>query len=109
MTMPDERTRSVKYAREFMRDLLDPGITPKVPKAIRQMASRVLRHFPGDHELVKASRVDPYTWGSPALEEKDYAKYNEYRAARAELYGVRIQSRRRSSKSKRGSKAHSPD
>lgn len=51
MTLPDERYRAVRYAREFLYELLDPKKTPKVPKEIRQRAARVLRHFPGEHDM----------------------------------------------------------
>jgi len=55
MTMPDERFRAVQYAREFMRDLLDPKKTPKVPKAIRRRALSVLRHYPMECEMELAA------------------------------------------------------
>ena len=51
MTMPEERRRSIGYAREFLRDLLDPKKTPRVPKAVRQEALRVLRHFPTELDI----------------------------------------------------------
>ena len=46
MTMPDERTRSVVNTRKFLRDLLDPKVTPKVPKQIREKAYKLLKHYP---------------------------------------------------------------
>jgi hypothetical protein len=46
MTMPSERARAINYAREFLRDLLDPKKTPRVPREIRVRAYRVLRHYP---------------------------------------------------------------
>jgi hypothetical protein len=55
MTMPDERFRAVKYAREFLYDLLDPKKTPKVPREIRQRALRVLRHYPMEHDMELAA------------------------------------------------------
>lgn len=55
MTMPDERFRAVKYAREFLYDLLDPKKTPKVPREIRDRARRVLRHYPLEHEMELAA------------------------------------------------------
>ena len=59
MTMPDERSRAIKYAREFLRDLLDSKQTPKVPRAIRERALRVLRHFPGEYDMSEAARALP--------------------------------------------------
>lgn len=63
MTVPAERTRSVKYAREFLRDLLDPKKTPKVPRAIRQQALRVLKHFPGEYDMERAAKTTPDVFG----------------------------------------------
>lgn len=64
MTLPDERFRSIKYAREFMRNLLDPKKTPRVPKEIRQQASAVLRHFPGEHDMIIVSKKSPTVFKS---------------------------------------------
>lgn len=46
MTVPVERTNAVIYTEQFLVDLLDPKKTPRVPKSIRQQASRLLRHYP---------------------------------------------------------------
>ena len=51
MTLPNERYRAVRYAREFMRDLLDPKKTPKVPRSVRERAYSTLKHFPGDYDM----------------------------------------------------------
>lgn len=56
MTIPIERTNAIKYAREFLRDLLDPKKTPKVSSKIRKRALAVLRHFPGDYDLNRLSK-----------------------------------------------------
>ena len=52
MTMPDERTRAVVYAGEFLVSLLDPKKTPKVPNEIRVRAGRLLRHYPSSISFV---------------------------------------------------------
>jgi hypothetical protein len=36
----------VAQVREFLRELLDPKTTPKVPATIRDKARRLLRHYP---------------------------------------------------------------
>lgn len=59
MTMPDERKRSLKYTRDFLRSLLNPKSTPKVPKAVRDQAYRVLKHYPGNYELDQLSKKCP--------------------------------------------------
>lgn len=69
MTLPNERTRAVQMAREFMRDLLDPKATPKVPKEIRTRAYWVLRHFPADYEIRMAAEVLPDTFAPPVVDE----------------------------------------
>jgi hypothetical protein len=62
MTLPDERLRSLKRAREFLFSLLDPSRTPKVPKIIRKEASAVLKHFPYSYQLDQLAELDPDTY-----------------------------------------------
>jgi len=57
MTLPDERYRAVRWAREFMYELMDPKKTPGVPKRIRDQARSILRHYPGDSDMMQASEV----------------------------------------------------
>lgn len=70
MTLPDERYRAMRLAESFLQDLLDPGKTPRVPRAVRQQARSVLRHYPGTYYLdqlaqrspdVIAARMEPLT------------------------------------------------
>lgn len=56
MTIPTERFRSIRYARDFLRELLDPRATPKVPKFIRTLAYNCLRHFPTDYEMEQIAK-----------------------------------------------------
>ena len=51
MTVPIERTNAVNWAREFMYELIDPKKTPRVPKAVRQRALHLLRHYPSDFDM----------------------------------------------------------
>lgn len=51
MTLPSERYNAVRRTRDFLRQLLDPKVTPKVPKNIRNQASALLKHYPGDMDL----------------------------------------------------------
>ena len=39
MTVPYERTNAVNRVREFLYDLMDSRVTPKVPKHIRDKAA----------------------------------------------------------------------
>lgn len=62
MTMPNERTRSVIEAREFLsRLVLSPsaGGFPRVGREVRGEALRLLRHFPHAHDLVSPGSWDP--------------------------------------------------
>jgi len=43
MTMPNERTRSILQARDFLRQLRRDE---SLPEAIRKEANRLLRHYP---------------------------------------------------------------
>lgn len=51
MTVPIERTNAVNWARDFMYELIDPKKTPRVPKAVRQQALHLLRHYPSDFDM----------------------------------------------------------
>ena len=46
MTLPDQEVRALNQTREFLRELLDPKKTPRVPREIRRRASGCLHHFP---------------------------------------------------------------
>ena len=59
MTLPDERYRALKWAEEFLQDLLDPSKTPRVPKRIRAQARSVLRHYPGSYYIEQLARARP--------------------------------------------------
>lgn len=51
MTLPDERYRSLVQTKKFLLELLSPHMTPRVPKAIRQRAHGLLRHWPDTYHL----------------------------------------------------------
>jgi len=59
MTLPDERYRALKAADQFMRDLMDASVTPRVPKHIRDRARSVLRHYPSRWELEQLATAAP--------------------------------------------------
>jgi hypothetical protein len=54
MTLPYERVNSVNRTRQFLRSLLDPKETPRIPKQIRQQAASLLRHFPNEYDMGRA-------------------------------------------------------
>ena len=51
MTMPRERTQAVLRTERFLIDLRDPKKYPRVPKAVREEASRLLRHYPSKYHI----------------------------------------------------------
>jgi len=53
MTLPDERYRALRCGQQLLLDLLNPKVTPKVPKYIRQRAASVLRHYPDSYHFTK--------------------------------------------------------
>jgi len=58
MTLPDERYRSVKYAAEFLSRLAG-GEYPRVPKAVREEARSILRHYPSQWDMQRTARMAP--------------------------------------------------
>jgi hypothetical protein len=58
MTLPDERYRAVKYAGGFLSRLAG-GQYARVPKAVRDDARSILRHYPTDHDMNRAARGAP--------------------------------------------------
>ena len=59
MTMPDERFRAVMQAEKFLQSLCNVNETPRVPKAIRQQARGILRHYPNHWDMIMASNGAP--------------------------------------------------
>lgn len=59
MTLPDERYRAIMFAKSLCEDLLYSHKTPRVPKAIRERARGVLRHFPDEYYLSMLAEARP--------------------------------------------------
>ena len=59
MTLPNERYRAINNAREFLRKLLDPKQTPRVPKKVRKEAYYALKHYPGEFDTVMLAEAAP--------------------------------------------------
>lgn len=53
MTLPDERRRAIQATREFLRSLLDPKETPRVPREVRLEARRCLKHYPTAFDMCR--------------------------------------------------------
>jgi len=58
MTLPDERYRAVRSAEEFLQDMA-AGRIQRVPRAVREQARSILRHYPNKWDLDMAARSAP--------------------------------------------------
>ena len=60
MTLPDERYRAVLWASKFLADLAhNRKKYPRIPKAVRQEAYSILRHYPGTWDMQRVADVSP--------------------------------------------------
>ena len=58
MTLPDERYRAVKHTEEFLLRLAG-GHYARVPKAVREEARRLLRHYPTPFDMQRVIQAAP--------------------------------------------------
>jgi hypothetical protein len=58
MTMPNERTRALIWAGEFIQDLLNFEIYPDLPERIKGQAAVILRHYPSLSEIESLAKRD---------------------------------------------------
>lgn len=72
MTLPYERTRAVLNVREFLIRLSSPynpnGIKG-IKKEVREEARRLMRHFPGRWEMMRAGEVLPDVFSAEATDD----------------------------------------
>lgn len=77
MTLPNERTRAVINTHDFLVRLINPyakdGIK-RIPKAVRQEALRLLRHYPLPFDLYAAAKGAPDVFDAQTV-----LRYNERR------------------------------
>jgi transposase-like protein len=59
MTLPDERYRAMRCGYQFLMELCNPAATPKVPRAIRERARSILRHYPGQYHFEMIAQALP--------------------------------------------------
>lgn len=59
MTLPDERYRAVKIAREFLQNVANSSGYTRVPSKVRKDAFAILRHFPNEWDMTTAVRLAP--------------------------------------------------
>ena len=63
MTLPVERKNAVLRTEQFLLDLCNPKVTPRVPKDIRRQAHHCLRHYPSKYYMELASEQAPTVFG----------------------------------------------
>ena len=56
MTLPDERYRAVVQTQRFLLRILT---TPRVPKAVKDEARSLLRHYPSEYDMSKTAQTSP--------------------------------------------------
>lgn len=63
MTLPDERYRAVLWATGFLQELAyDRKKYPRIPKAVRQEAYSILRHYPNIWDMKQAAHSAPHVF-----------------------------------------------
>jgi hypothetical protein len=59
VTLPDERYRAIKNAEQFLIRLAG-GEYLRVPKAVREEARSILRHYPSNWDLAQLESAAPH-------------------------------------------------
>ena len=69
MTMPHERTRALRWAGEFLREVMQ---SPECPPALKHQAYMILRHYPEPHSIAHEARYSDHArQGVPWLGPED--------------------------------------
>ena len=75
MTLPDERYRAVTQTQRFLLRLLT---TPRVPKAVKDEARSLLRHYPSEYDMKKVSQTSADIFAERMEDvERMFKKYEE--------------------------------
>ncbi len=78
MTLPNERTRAVIRAREFLWRLASPSGLKRIPRAVREEAGNLLRHFPHWCDLCQSEPFDVATATEAGLQsDQDWLRLIE--------------------------------
>lgn len=64
MTLPFERTRAMLDVRLFLLELTDPGVTHRVPHALRGRAASLLKHFSTNADIERVHQALPDCFGA---------------------------------------------
>lgn len=86
MTLPDERYRSVMWAKRFLESLAyDRKNYPRISKAVRGEAHSILRHFPSEWDMNQAARTAPEVFAERMEDvQRMFAKYEQSKAEKNE-------------------------
>lgn len=63
MTTPYERTRALLETKSFLQELQDPKLTPRVPAIVREIARKLVRHYPSYYDIELAHKALPMIFG----------------------------------------------
>lgn len=69
MTVPIEELYTLRHTRQFLLDLNNRELYPRIPKRVRQVASSLLKHYPNQHILdelwdsrIQESNITSFTY-----------------------------------------------
>jgi hypothetical protein len=78
MTLPDERYRAVMQTAKFLQALSYSSEIKRVPLAVRQQARALLRHYPSEYDMKKASQTSADIFAERMEDvERMFKKYEE--------------------------------
>jgi hypothetical protein len=59
MTTPTDRTRALVQTKQFLRELTDKTDMPRVPQTVRDIARRLIKHYPTYADIARAHEAMP--------------------------------------------------
>ena len=90
MTLPYEQYHAMVNTRAFLVSMLNPKETPKIPKAIRELARHHLKHYPAEYEAYEMVQFHTERVDRP----QNIDEYVEYSPTeRGWVFWIEIQSR----------------
>lgn len=63
MTTPYERTRSILETKCLLQEMQDPKLMPRMPAAVREIARKLLPHYPSYADVELAHKALPMWYG----------------------------------------------
>ncbi len=59
MTTPTDRTRALVQTKQFLGELTDKTDMPRVPQSVRDIARRLIKHYPTYADIARAHEAMP--------------------------------------------------